>query len=179
MRSQDDGMVHLEWASPAAGEWELRGEEGLVARLSHGERGCVAEAQPNAWTLQRVGFHHPRVVVRPVGALAEIAHVQSDWRGIHGLHFASGPSWEIDPSHSAGTVVRDETGAVVMRLAWNGRFDAPGARVTAAVETISGRFGPISLVVAGFLFLETLGDPARRISLGVPLGATARTRFQD
>lgn len=175
MRSeQHPGLVSFEWAPVAAGGWALFGEANIAARLLPGPRAWTAEAGAEAWTLQRVGFHRPRVVARAVGAPTDVAHALSDWRGIHALHFASGPTWEIDPSHSGGTVVRDEGGRTVMRLVWNGRR---GVRVQADAALWPGRFGALAGVVAGFLVLDGLAAPGGRLAYGVPIGHTARSRF--
>ncbi len=177
MRSEQHRVASFEWLPAWGVGWELFGEGRVHGRLTPGERAWVAELREQAWTIQRVGFHRPRVVVRPVGVLAEVAHLEADWRGLHGLHFASGPSWEIDPTHSGGTVVRDEAGREIVRLAWNGRFEASGARVHADGALVDGRFGAVTLAVAGYLFLSSLGDPRRRLAVGVPIGSTARTKF--
>lgn len=175
MRSEQHDTAHLEWTADDAGGWTLRSAFAVEAQLCPGPKSWIAVVGPRAWTLARVGFHRPRVVVRPVGSLAEVAHAQADWRGLYAVRFVSGPTWEIDPSHSGGTVVRAERGAEIARLAWNGRFDAPGARVTldAAADT---RFAPLANLLAGYLFLDGLQDPTRRVSFGVPLGLNARTR---
>ena len=177
MRDEHYGTVSFEWSPDAAGGWTLHGASGVEGRLSRADRAWVAEAGGEAWTLQRVGFNRPRIVVRPAGQLAEIAHAQADWRGLQALHFVSGPTWEIDPTHSGGTVVRDEARAVVLRVTWNGRFDQPGARVQADAARWPGRFGVLAGVVAGFGVLEGIEDPNRRLAFGVPIGATVRTRI--
>jgi hypothetical protein len=177
MRDEHHGTLALEWAADGDTGWALLQDGRAVARLAQGARGWVAETASGAWSLHRVGFHRPRLVVRPVESLAEVAYAQADWRGLVGLHFVSGPTWEIDPTHSGGTVVRDGTGAVVHRLAWNGRFDAPGLRVTSEPHAGDPRFAPLAGLVAGHLALERIGDPRQRLAYGVPLGATARTRW--
>lgn len=177
MRSEHHGTLSLEWMADGDTGWALQQDGHAVARLACGPRGWVAETAKEAWSLHRVGFHRPRLVVRPVGSLAEVAYAQADWRGLFALHFVSGPTWEIDPTHSGGTVVRDAAGAIVYRLAWNGRFDAPGLRVAYEPDVGDPRFAPLAGLVAGHLVLDGLGDPRQRLAYGVPLGATVRTRW--
>ena len=146
--------------------------------LRPGAPGWVAHAGDEVWTLQKVGFHRPRVVIRPLDQLAEVAHLEPDWRGLHHLRFVSGPTWELDPTHSGGVAARDAQGAFAMSVSWAG-LDDSRARVVASKAALDGRFGALCLAAAGLLLLDRSGPRARRIAVGVPLGATVRTRFHD
>jgi len=166
----------LDWSPTPEGGWALRDGPTVVATLAPGERAWLATAPEHAFTLQRVGFHRPRVVVRPLGALAEIAHVQHDWRGVGTLCLASGPCFEIDRGAAGGLTVRDSAGQAVVRLSWSARGDAPSARVHLASPEATGRFGTIILVVAAFLLVDDLGDPSRPRTFGA-FGPPVRSRF--
>lgn len=173
MRSEQHRPALLEWAPSAVGGWVLRGERGPVARLVPGERSWLVEAGAEAWTVQRVGFHRPRVVVRPLGGLAEVAHVQADWRGLHALRFVSGPTWEIDPTHTGGTVLRDATGRARARVSWH-RLDAVAPGVQTDTGMLADRFGPLGLALAGWVTITGFGDRTGKVAIGVRIGETAR-----
>jgi hypothetical protein len=176
MREAQDNPVRLEWCRGQG--WELWGETGLRMTLTPRERGWFAQAGDAAWTLQRVGFHRPRVVIRPVGQLAEVAHLQSDWRGLYALHIASGPTWELDPTHSGGISVRDDRGANLLSVSWAG-LDSTRAKVSGTTNVIDGRFGDLCLAASGHLLLEHAQDPTRRLAVGVPFGTSARRRLTE
>ena len=176
MHGDPSSRVSMDWTVIPTG-WELHGPDGRTARLSQAERGWRAEAGGVRWTLHRVGFHRPRMVLRPEGALAEEASLVEGWGGVHAVHFVSGPSWELDMTHRAGAVLRDAEGRELARLTWDGRFDAPGARVQTEAALFRDRRGQAGLLLTGFAYLDALTDPARHIALGVPFGHTARARF--
>ncbi|MFN7144831.1 MAG: hypothetical protein ACK4YP_13730 [Myxococcota bacterium] len=173
MRSEHPTSALLEWAPSAIGGWDLHGDHGPLARLVPGERSWLAEAGTGAWTVQRVGFHRPRVVVRPLGGLAEVAHLQADWRGLHALRFVAGPTWEIDPTHSGGTVLRDGAGRPRACLSWH-RLDAAAPRVQTDTGLVADRFGPLALALVGWLTITGFGDRTGKVAIGVQIGETAR-----
>ena len=176
MSTHVNSGASLDWSLTADAGWLLRDGTTPVATLTPGDRAWLATTADHAFTIQRVGFHRPRIVVRPLGALAEVAHVQHDWRGVGTLCLASGPCFEIDRGAAAGLTVRDGAGLAVVRLAWNVRGDAPSARVQLASAEATGRFGVLILLVAGYLLVDELGDPSRPRTFGAS-GPTVRSRF--
>ncbi|MDP2309383.1 MAG: hypothetical protein Q8P18_25405 [Pseudomonadota bacterium] len=171
-----NGAASLEWVRTSPESWELRDAASVMATFSRGHRAWTASTGAESWTVQRVGFHRPRIVVRPAGALAEIAHLQHDWRGHGTLCTSSGPCFEFEPN-AAGLAVRADDGVWVARLEWSGRHDAASARAHLHPREPLGRFGLLILLVAGYVLIHDLGDPSRPRSIGAPPGPTVRSRF--
>jgi hypothetical protein len=176
MSTHTNGTTSLEWVLDASGGWELQDGVSVWAQISPGERGWVATAGNDAFILQRVGFHRPRIVVRPMGELAEIAHLQHDWHGHRTLCVASGPCYDFERS-TTGLIVRATDGTRVARLDWSGRPDSAAARVHLDSPEATGRFGLLILMVAGSVLIDDLFNPSMPRSIGALAGPTVRGRF--
>lgn len=176
MSTNHNGAVSLEWVQATGGAWELLDDTLVRARLAPRDRAWIGTAGNEAWTVLRVGFHRPRLVVRPMGALAEIAHLQHDWHGHGVLCTASGACYEVDRSPAAGLVIRTPDRRPVVRAAWNGR-DCAAARVHVDGMEMSGPHGTVLLLIAGSLLIDERRDASRPLSIGAPLGPTVRARF--
>ncbi|MDP2313989.1 MAG: hypothetical protein Q8P41_13865 [Pseudomonadota bacterium] len=171
------GAAPLEWIQGHDHEWELRDGGRAYARLAPGARAWAATAAEGAWTVQQVGFHRPRIVVRPMGALAEVAHFQHDWHGHGTLCIASGPCYELDRTGPGGLVVRTSDGTSIARIAWSPRQDARAARVHLDALDATGRFGLLLLLVGAYLLISDLHDPSRPLTVGARPGPTVRSWF--
>ncbi|MDP2311661.1 MAG: hypothetical protein Q8P41_02055 [Pseudomonadota bacterium] len=176
MSTNLNGAVSLEWVLDSSGTWDLQDGETVWARLSPMEGAWAASAGDHAWTLQRVGFRHPRIVVRPMGEMAEVAHVLHDWQG-RTLCIESGPVYDLERS-STGLVVRASDGTSVVRLEWIAGYDAAAARVHLDSPEATGPLGLLILVVAGSMFIDDLFDPSLPRTVGETSGPTVRERFE-
>ncbi len=176
MSTNLNGAASLEWVLESSGAWDLQDGVSVWARLAPAERGWDAAAGNESWTLQRVGFHRPRIVVRPTGELAEVAHVLHDWHGHRTLCIESGPCYDFERS-PMGLVVRGSDGTRVARLEWTGRHDAAAARVYLDSPEATGTSGLLILVVAGSVFIDDLFDPSLPRTVGEVPGPSVRARF--
>lgn len=176
MSKNTNGAAPLEWVLGASGSWTLEDAGGIQARLSPGERAWIASGAGRSWSVQRVGFHRPRIVVRPMGQLAEVAHLEHDWHGHRTLCIASGPCYDFERT-PAGLIVRATDGTRVARLDWSARHDTSAASVHLESSEATGRFGLLILIVAGSVLVDDLIDPSLPRSIGVLSGSTVRSRF--
>lgn len=176
MSTVPNGPAPLEWVLTTTGSWELLKGVAVQATLEPGERAWIATAGALSWTLQRVGLKRPRIVVRPVGELAEVAHVQHDWHGHRTLCIGSGPCYDLERSPS-GLVVRTTEGARVARLDWTGRHDSAAAVVHVDSPEATGPSGRLLLLVAGSVLVDDLFDPSLPRTIGTVSAPTVRSRF--
>ncbi len=169
--------VSLRWTPSGPSEWELVGAELKHARLERGVQGWRAVGPRQIWELQTVGFHRPRVVVRPEGELAEVAHIQADWRGLDTIRFADQTPFEVEETPGGcGLTIRDAARRPVVRVLLDGSSEQPAARVTVEGETAEGPH-VLALVVMGWhRLLQARTAPGRPVTLGDRTGSV-RGRF--
>jgi hypothetical protein len=180
MTTEMNAPVSLEWTPTGPGAWELVGVGARHARLERSERTWTAEGPRGVWALQKVGFYRPRVVVRPKGQLAEVAHVQPDWRGIGTIRFADGVPFEAERTPSgSGLTIRDGARHTVAKLTWVDGLDAPAAHATVAGSLVADGKALLLLLLGWHTHLEELGDPGWPVTLGERRNTpSVRARFR-
>jgi hypothetical protein len=169
----------LDWTPPAGtrwGTWQMK-SLGLELRVD-AQSGWLARSALGMWSIRRVGFHHPRTVVRPTGHLAELARVESGWDGHDRLEIVSGPTWDLDSTHPGQVILRDESGASLVRVSEpSGWGDTSGAHVVANPGLVQDRFGTLALLLSGYTFLERISDPTQTVVRGLLAARSVRGRF--
>jgi hypothetical protein len=145
----------------------LRAGGEIVARFVQQGGTTRVEAGDAVYELARVGFVRPRVVVRPVGSLADVASLVEDpSSGSADITLAGGERFAFDRLSSAGgdCAVSDARGLRVLTMERELRDDGP----TAAIRVLAGlnRHTATMLAMLSWHVLMTdLDDPRRPLTM--------------
>lgn len=145
----------------------LRAGDEVLARLERtGAATSTAEAGGRRFTVARVGFVRPRIVVRPEGSMEEVASLEGD--GVEGqrVRLADGRTGTLERVswHSGECVVHDDAGARLLHV----QREFVGGLCNAAIVVEAGVSPETALALAlvcwHALLLE-LDDLARPVSV--------------
>jgi hypothetical protein len=163
-------METMHWVPEAPRAHALRVHGRVLARVT-GEPGArratrVTDDDVRPLALRRVGFVHPRTVLRREDTFADVASLETDWGGEGRILFPDGRTFRLARLSASGGdySVRDEEGRVVLRLQRDGAGDAPAGTVAVEPELEVERC--VALAVLGWHeALSELEDRARPVTV--------------
>lgn len=153
----------------------LRAGDEILARLERtGAATSEAEADGRRFTVARVGFVRPRVVVRLANSMEDVASLQGDGFGAQQIVLADGRHCTLERLswHGGECVVLDVDGAQLVHV----QRELVGGQCGAAIEVEAGVSPETALALAllcWHVLLLELEDLARPVSV---LNGAARPR---
>lgn len=167
----------LRWEEQSPGSFTLRSGDAALARLERVDSWTSwLDAADRRWTIGKVGFLRPCVVVRPEGTFEEAARLETTGPGVNrALRFGE-TQCTFERVDDAEIRVRDAGGQTLLR----GRRELVDGRWGAAIEvepTLRWERALLLAALAWHVLLVDLEDPRRPVS--VTNGVVSRRSPRD